>query len=47
MTDIVDGILDVHAANLLLQRSSVKGQSLAEGEVAEHLRQGWVEVVSI
>lgn len=44
MPDVVDGILDVHTANLLLQRSSTKGQSLAEGGVAKHIRQGWVEV---
>jgi len=36
MTDVVEGILDVHTANLLLQWSSAKGQSLAESGVAKH-----------
>jgi len=36
MTDIVEGILDMRTADLLLQRSSAKGQSLAEGGVAKH-----------
>jgi len=37
MTDVVERILDVRRAKLLLQWSSTKGQSLAEGGVAEHL----------
>lgn len=44
MTDVIECILDVDSANLLLQWSSAKGQSLAEGGVAKH---GEVEVVSI
>ncbi len=37
MTDVVERIFDVHSANLLLQWSSAKGQSLAEDGVAKHL----------
>ena len=37
MTDVVERILDVHSANLLLQWSSAKRQSLAEDGVAKHL----------
>ena len=44
MTNVIECILDVDSANLLLQWSSAKGQSLAEGRVAKH---GEVEVISI
>jgi hypothetical protein len=36
MTDVVDSVLNVHTANLLLQWSSAKNQSVAEGGVAKH-----------